>query len=630
MRLNTIPKDGQWSNISDRLNDNFSKVDVAVEALRDATIKNCGYFSTADALREAYPTASAGAKACVGVTYPFAIYLWDATTSAWVDSGKAGGEASVNLGDYYTKEETDEKAAEIESEISIKSIRLSKSVLSSKNIYNDSIKMEYGLLTFDNKLEANPVFQTTDYINVANASIINAVNAYPVLDTHCGLALYDENYDFISSHAGGEDVDVSAITNLKYIRVSAKTTPTILCYSYDYDKVLELVDNPVFLIEGTTSFNTTNTTLFSGLLNSKGALSLETSAVFKTSDFINISNGIEVETFNAYPNADEYCGLCFYDTNKSVISIHGGNAKVSVPTNAKFFRFSIYTNKGEAGATYRGGLYVNLSDKFQEIERKTENKAPYAIVDADGNGDYRTISEAVNATKDGDTIIVNPGVYEESVHMYNKHRHIVGMCKETCIVKNGTQRRATPPFEANIGSISNLTILAESYSSEYTEETSPDLAYGIHIDVQRDGEHQITIEDCIIKSDWCSAIGIGCRYNQKIHINRCWLETNEGVRDYGALYAHNDDFNPNKSGAQIIVENTTLKGKRVASYIYSLNNGASMDMAFIQNTLWTDINGVNASIVKVTNPISSGKLSGNDIKLAVFSHGNNIETLNAK
>lgn len=113
MKLNTIPKDGQWSNISDRLNDNFSKVDVAVEALQDATIKNCGYFSTANALREAYPTASAGAKAYVGLTYPFAIYLWDATTSTWMDSGETGGEESVNLSDYYTKEEIDAKEAEL-------------------------------------------------------------------------------------------------------------------------------------------------------------------------------------------------------------------------------------------------------------------------------------------------------------------------------------------------------------------------------------------------------------------------------------------------------------------------------------------------------------------------------------
>lgn len=117
MKLNTIQREGQWSNIADSLNENFSKVDNAVEALNQATIKNVGYFSTVDALREAYPIASAGVKAYVGATYPFAIYLWDANTSTWVDSGKTGGEESVNLGDYYTKEETDEKVAELESEI---------------------------------------------------------------------------------------------------------------------------------------------------------------------------------------------------------------------------------------------------------------------------------------------------------------------------------------------------------------------------------------------------------------------------------------------------------------------------------------------------------------------------------
>lgn len=114
MKLNTIQREGQWSNIADSLNENFSKVDNAVEALNAATIKNIGYFATVDALREAYPIASAGAKAYVGSDYPYAIYLWDVATSTWVDSSETGGEESVNLGDYYTKEETDEKVTELE------------------------------------------------------------------------------------------------------------------------------------------------------------------------------------------------------------------------------------------------------------------------------------------------------------------------------------------------------------------------------------------------------------------------------------------------------------------------------------------------------------------------------------
>ena len=83
----------------------------------DNSLRNKGYFATVEALQAAYPIAVSGSKAYVGVTYPYAIYLWDAATSAWMDSGETGGEESVDLGDYYTKEETDEKVAELESEL---------------------------------------------------------------------------------------------------------------------------------------------------------------------------------------------------------------------------------------------------------------------------------------------------------------------------------------------------------------------------------------------------------------------------------------------------------------------------------------------------------------------------------
>lgn len=97
MKLSTIKKEGQWSNISDRINENFSKVDLAVESLKSVTVKNCGYYSTIAALREAYPTASAGAKAYVGDNFPYAIYLWDSAINDWLDSGETGGTEDVTV-----------------------------------------------------------------------------------------------------------------------------------------------------------------------------------------------------------------------------------------------------------------------------------------------------------------------------------------------------------------------------------------------------------------------------------------------------------------------------------------------------------------------------------------------------
>lgn len=88
------------------LSKNVSDISIEVEALKNATYKNKGYFKTFFDLTEAYPTASAGSKAYVGLNYPYAIYLWNVENNTWEDSGEVGGEDNVNFDNYYTKEET--------------------------------------------------------------------------------------------------------------------------------------------------------------------------------------------------------------------------------------------------------------------------------------------------------------------------------------------------------------------------------------------------------------------------------------------------------------------------------------------------------------------------------------------
>lgn len=116
MNLNSIPTEGNWNVIASKLNGNFDKVDVELTKIKGATIANKGYFKTLEELQSAYPSPSMGSKAYVGVTYPFNIYMWNG--SEWENSGETGGEESVNLGDYYTKEETNEKLAETDAKLS--------------------------------------------------------------------------------------------------------------------------------------------------------------------------------------------------------------------------------------------------------------------------------------------------------------------------------------------------------------------------------------------------------------------------------------------------------------------------------------------------------------------------------
>ena len=103
MELQTIQTTTTWNDAAGAINSNNAKIDVEVEKLKNATYKNKGYFKTLPALHSAYPTSSLGSRAYVGTKYPFAVFTWDG--SAWVTDGTTGGDESLDLNGYYTKEE---------------------------------------------------------------------------------------------------------------------------------------------------------------------------------------------------------------------------------------------------------------------------------------------------------------------------------------------------------------------------------------------------------------------------------------------------------------------------------------------------------------------------------------------
>ena len=75
-----------------------------VQAVEDMSVRNKGYFTDSSKLTSAYPSAQVGDQAYVGTSYPYAIWRWNG--SAWEDTGGTGGDETLNLNDYSTKEET--------------------------------------------------------------------------------------------------------------------------------------------------------------------------------------------------------------------------------------------------------------------------------------------------------------------------------------------------------------------------------------------------------------------------------------------------------------------------------------------------------------------------------------------
>ena len=109
MELESVKSQTNWNEASSTINNNNSKIAIELHKLGNSTYKNKGYFKTLSDLQTAYPTSSIGSIAWVGTAYPFTLYRWDG--SAWVTDGTTGGDESLDLSQYYTKEEVNEAIA---------------------------------------------------------------------------------------------------------------------------------------------------------------------------------------------------------------------------------------------------------------------------------------------------------------------------------------------------------------------------------------------------------------------------------------------------------------------------------------------------------------------------------------
>lgn len=320
----------------------------------------------------------------------------------------------------------------------------------------------------------------------------------------------------------------------------------------------------------------------------------------------------------------------------------GADKALSAEMGKKIGMFSDDAASDFAIADENGRDILRLWGGHISVKNFSSQK-PGVVVVAKSGGDYTTIAEAVNGTNNGDTILIYPGIYEEAVEMFGKERHLVGICKDTCILTNGTGNYDTPPLEANIGSVSNLTIIADNYAP-----TTPDpsvnnnnAAYGIHIEYANPTPYTFAVRNCKILSKWSAGIGLGLRYNQTVVIDNCelisesvsmWSQYISARVEMGGLFFHNDAASNTSGTGKLIVSNTRLTGKKAALVMESVENKpGTVDAEFIGCTLKSVDYGVTSSVIYrwpgTTTP--SGKLCGSKIALAESSHGNNNSELNA-
>ena len=93
MNIQNLKSNTTWQEASNTINNNNNKISLAIATLENAKLKNKGYFTTLEKLKEAVPNPTIGSKAYVGTSEPYAIYIVE--NGVWVDSGYTGGNEIV-------------------------------------------------------------------------------------------------------------------------------------------------------------------------------------------------------------------------------------------------------------------------------------------------------------------------------------------------------------------------------------------------------------------------------------------------------------------------------------------------------------------------------------------------------
>lgn len=162
------------------------------------------------------------------------------------------------------------------------------------------------------------------------------------------------------------------------------------------------------------------------------------------------------------------------------------------------------------------------------------------IIAQDGSGNFSTIQEGVDAAKDGDTLLIQKGIYNEEVIITNKEVNLIGVDKTLCIIQYNTLTYRHVPLTIAAGRVENLTLRGTSVGAapesskdeEFAQmdvELSANLwehqknykGYAVHIDQNYLYERQLSFKNCRIISDNNHCVGIGTRGSSAITFEAC-------------------------------------------------------------------------------------------------------------
>ena len=99
MDLLAIGSNATWGNSAADLNENFSRTNVEIEKLRNASFRNKGYFSTEVLLKAAWPSPLKGDFAWAGSPYPGTV--WECKVAGtWINTGVVPDVPQLDLNNW--------------------------------------------------------------------------------------------------------------------------------------------------------------------------------------------------------------------------------------------------------------------------------------------------------------------------------------------------------------------------------------------------------------------------------------------------------------------------------------------------------------------------------------------------
>lgn len=236
----------------------------------------------------------------------------------------------------------------------------------------------------------------------------------------------------------------------------------------------------------------------------------------------------------------------------------------------------------------------------------SKNTAYDVVVDANGEGDFANLYQAIKATSymaDHASIYVKAGSYEmpkvahNSTFAGNRKLSIIGESKESVTIYNndgyynpngsGADKADSSPLRLS-GQVTIKNVTIRSLSTEYSGSGTP-ASYCVHVDFPASDGSIMEIENCRMYNDHYACIGIGLQAGFTLKIRNCELYSNslaayEHNAWNGAIICHDGMNAGNPQRIEMCNNLIECTGDHAVSLMPAFNN--QIDALFIGNAIF--------------------------------------------